>query len=242
MLGRRFVRREVTGSAAVRESQPLADEYLASSSRDPQSGRLLPWRAVAVALTAAAVAVATVAISAGNGAPTRGTGSVSRLAGVRLTRADVQHLEHMTPSQAATLTRDINTAYASLGVHVGLGTPGSAVAPGQVVPGQNPAAATDGATLTSAQWAGGVQWDHVWVTASYANLEAEASNFSAVVQVSTAFCARLGASWLSVACGAVGTLIAIILSRVHVTYWSRYHGIWAAYYWFPWVYRTGGTW
>jgi hypothetical protein len=79
------------------------------------------------------------------------------------------------------------------------------------------------------------------VTASYANLQPIANNATLVTHVATTFCTKLP-GWFAVGCTAVGVLISYFLSKVYVTNWSSSHGVWGAYYWFPWTYKTGGTW
>lgn len=241
MRVRQFARSLVINSFPESDVQRPHNNQRTRSSGS-QTRRSVRWRsASAIVISATVVAVAAVAVgSHPNVAPTR-TGVHITAAGPRLSRAEVQYLEHMTPAQAATLTRVINTAYARLGVHVGISRPGSDSLPANTIHGQARVTTGDTATLTSVQWAAGVQWNHIWVTASYANLEPFANNFWTVVQVATSACGRLS-GWWGVACSAIGSLIAIILSDVHVSNWSPYHGIWAAYYWFPWTYRTGGTW
>jgi hypothetical protein len=166
----------------------------------------------------------------------------SALSAPQLTKADVRQLEHLTPAEAARFTKDVNAAYGKMGVHVGVGTAGTPTVPGRVTQPTGPGNAIAGkATLTSYQWAGGVQWDHIWVTASYANLEPFANNSTAVAQVATQFCGKLP-GWFSYGCYVVGALVSYFLSKVHVTNWSSSHGVWGAYYWYPWRYETGGFW
>lgn len=145
----------------------------------------------------------------------------------QLTKADIRQLEHLTSAEAAQFTLDVEKAYGKLGISAGVGTPSPA--------------STGQASLTAYEWSGGVRWDHIWVTASYANLEPVANHLNLVSIAATQFCTKLP-GWYSVGCALVGTLMAYYLSSVHVTNWSSSHGIWAAHYWLPFSYNTGGTW
>ena len=183
-------------------------------------------------LVAAMVAALTVAIAA-SAVPAIAThaGAQPHLSVPTLTKAETQQLEHATPAEVARFDQYVNAAYGKLGIHVGVGAAGTSPKPAKV----------GKATLTAYQWAGGAQWDHVWVTASYADLAPFANNLGAVASAATAFCNRLP-GWYGVACGAVGNIIAYFVGKFHVPNASGNHGIWGAYYWFPGPYSTGGTW
>ena len=196
------------------------------------------WHVIAVTVTTAALAATAFAVSTHHEPAMASSAAAPAVLSVpQLTKADIRQLEHLTPAEAARFTKDVNNAYSKIGVRVGVGTVGTSTVPGRVT---QPTGAGK-TTLTSYQWAGGVQWDHIWVTASYANLQPIANNASAVVSTATAFRTRLPGRF-AVGCSAVGNLVAYFLSKVHVTNWSGSHGIWGAYYWVPWVYETGGTW
>ncbi len=79
------------------------------------------------------------------------------------------------------------------------------------------------------------------MTASYANLEPIANNSGVIVGTAAALCAKLKSAY-AIACTAIGNLIAYFLGKVHVTNWSSSHGVWGAYYWLPFTYKTGGFW
>jgi hypothetical protein len=197
-----------------------------------------PFRTIAVVVSTAALAAAAFAVGTHHDpapSPARAQAAVSV---PQLTTADVQQLEHMTPAEAARLAADLNTAYGKLGVHVGVAPSGTPALPD----GATQSAADGKPILTSYQWAAGVQWDHVWVIASYANLESIANNSSVIVSTAAAACGKAKSSDYAVACFAIGNLIAYFLSKVHVTNWSPSHGIWAAWYWIPWGLETGGFW
>lgn len=209
---------------------------LARSSRRQAAG-FRPFRGIAVIVSAAAVAAAALAVSTHHGPAPSPARAQAAISAPQLTRADVQQLEHMTPAQTARFAKDLDTAYGKLGVHIGIGPSGTATLPD----GVTQSAEAGKAILTSYQWAAGVQWDHVWVIASYANLQPIANNSSAIVNTAVAFCPSLPKAW-AIACSAVGAVIAAFLGKVHVTNWSNNHGIWGAYYWLPWTYKTGGFW
>lgn len=197
-----------------------------------------PFRGIAVVVTTAALAAAAFAVGTHHDtapSPARAQAAVSV---PQLTAADVQQLEHMTPAEAARLAADLNTAYGKLGVHVGVGPSGTPALPD----GATQSAADGKPILTSYQWAAGVQWDHVWVIASYANLESIANNSGVIVSTAAAACGKVKSSDYAVACFAIGNLIAYFLGKVHVTNWSPSHGVWAAWYWIPWGLETGGFW
>lgn len=182
------------------------------------------FRAVAVVISASALAAAAFAVGTHHESVSPRPAALSA---PQLTKADIRQLEHLTPAEATSFTKDVDAAYGKLGIHVGLGTVH--------------ASGAAQASLTSYQWAGGVQWDHIWMTASYANLQPIANHLDVVTGVATQFCTKLP-GWFAVGCSIVGYLISYFLSKVHVTNWSSSHGIWAAHYWIPWSYNTGGTW
>jgi hypothetical protein len=208
--------------------------------RGRRTGALLSFRTLTAAVSVAALAAAAV-FAVGSlhesGTPHASAQIVPSLP--RPTKAEVRDLEHMTPAEASRLTNVLDLAYRQLGVRVGVAAPGSATLPSRA--SLSPQASSANASLTSYQWSGGVQWDHMWVTASYANLQPYANNLGAVSVAATAFCTRVP-GWWGVACAAIGGLISYFLGKVHVTNWSGNHGVWAAYYWFPRIYETGGTW
>lgn len=226
---------------AGRSPQRQGRHRLHRSSRRGAAS-FLPFRSIAVTVTAAALAAAAFAVSTHHEPASPPASAQSALFVPQLTKADVQQLEHLTPAETSRFTKDVDTAYGKLGVRVGVGTVGAPTVPGRVTQPTAPGNAIAGkATLTSYQWAGGVQWDHLWVTASYANLEPFANNSTVVAQAATQFCGKLP-GWFSYGCYVVGTLVSYFLSKVHVTNWSSSHGVWGAYYWFPWRYETGGFW
>jgi hypothetical protein len=225
------------------EAGSRSEEFVPQSPRPQGRHRLhrssglraasfLPFRAIAVTVTAAALAAAAFAVSTHH-EPAASAAAQSALSAPQLTKADVQQLQHMTPTEAARLTADLNAAYGKFGVHVGVGPSSASTLPNGAAAGK--------ATLTSYQWAAGIQWDHAWVTASYADLEPIANNASVIANTATWFCNKLKGGY-AFACYAVGTVIASFLGKVHVTNWSSNHGVWGAYYWFPWSYKTGGLW
>jgi hypothetical protein len=201
-------------------------QHLRSAGNRPRP-RFRLLHAGAVAVSAAALAVAAVAVGTHYVSSSSRPAAEAAVPAPQLTQADIQQLEHLTPAEEARFDRDVDAAYGKLGLQVTLGTASDPVV------GQT--------SVTAYDWSGGVQWDHVWVTASYANLEPIANNMTAVVTVGTAFCARLP-GYYGIGCTIVGGLLADYFSHVHVTNWSGSHGVWAAYYWLPYGYETGGTW
>jgi hypothetical protein len=216
-----------------RHRLPRAGHHRASGFR--------PSRTIATVVTVAALAAVAFAVGTGFGSPSPRPAAASVLSVPQLTKTDIQQLEHLTPTEAARFTKEVDTAYSKMGIHVGVATVGTAAVLGPYTHAARVKESTPRTTLTSYQWSGGVQWNHLWVTASYANLQPIANNLGAVTSVATAFCTKLP-GWFAVGCGAVGALISYFLSRVHVTNWSSSHGVWGAYYWLPWRYETGGTW
>lgn len=77
----------------------------------------------------------------------------------------------------------------------------------------------------------GITWDHVWVIASYADV------YRGLVTTAENFCvARSPVKWI---CYAIGTFL------YNMTWghpWTDSHGIWVAYYWWPYLHETGGLW
>ena len=224
VTGIKGVAGEIRPAESARQSPRLQGRHRMHRSRRAAAG-FRPLRAVAVVVTAGALAAAVFAVGTLHESASQKTAAT--LTVPQLTKADIRQLEHLTPAEAARFTKDIDTAYGKLGIHAGVGTV-SATGARQ-------------ARLTSYQWAGGVQWDHLWMTASYANLQPIANRLDVVAGVATQFCTKLP-GWFAVGCSIVGYLISYFLSKVHVTNWSSSHGIWAAHYWFPFSYNTGGTW
>ena len=209
---------------------------LATSSHRQAAG-FRPFRSIAVVVSTAALAAAAFAVSAHHDPAPTSARTQAAISVPQLTKADIHQLQHMTPAEAARLTADLNAAYGKLGIRVGIGPSGTSTLPD----GATRSAADGKPILTSYQWAAGIQWDHAWVIASYANLQSIANNSSVLVSTAAAFCSKLKSGY-AIACAAVGNLIAYFLGKVHVTNWSSNHGVWAAYYWLPFIYKTGGFW
>jgi hypothetical protein len=83
----------------------------------------------------------------------------------------------------------------------------------------------------ASQWSWGVTGYHVWFILSYADVIN-----GAVVGAEAVCIARLHINWLCA--GAAG----LLLNLANGHGWSTSHGIWAAVYWWPVPYATGGSW
>lgn len=147
----------------------------------------------------------------------------------RLTQAEVRQLQHLTPAEAAKINQELAKAFGKLGIRAGIGRAGAAV-PGQTA-------------LASYAWSGGVRWDHVWLTASYADLAAAArsgNKYATAFELAAPACAVIDGVG-AVICAEVAAGVAALASRASFVPVSN-HGVWAAYYWFPYRYVTGGYW
>jgi hypothetical protein len=210
----------------------------------PRSPRHTLTTRVSIAVISAIVAAAAVI----TGVPhhtaslsSRAASSQDLMVVPQLTLAQTKQLEHLTPAQAAQLTTILDSAFKKFGFRVGVGSSGGTPIPEPRPISPRGNASEPGVTLTSYDWAAGVQWDHAWVIASYANLASIANNLGVVASVATAFCGKYTGKY-GIVCNAIGTLIAWLLGKIHVTNWSNSHGVWAAYYWLPWPHDQVGTW
>jgi hypothetical protein len=222
--------------SAPRFSRTRGRHHMARGSRSPAAS-FRRLRTAAVVASTAALAAAAFAVGTHHGPGSSSASAQAAISVPQMTAADVQQLQNMTPAQAELLNADLTAAYGRLGVHVGIGPSGTPTLP----EGTTQSAAAAQPTLTSYQWAAGIQWNHAWVTASYANLQPIANNSGVIVSTAAAFCTKLKGGY-AIACAAVGNLIAYFLGKVHVTNWSSSHGVWGAYYWLPFTYKTGGFW
>jgi hypothetical protein len=126
-----------------------------------------------------------------------------------------------TPAGRAQVLKDLQTAYGGV-ARIQVGAGGAS---------QDPTARAGRSSVqVETALADGFNWDHFWVIASYADVA------SGAFAAATAAClTRL--PWYI--CAPVGTLL---------TTWSRgwgwasNHGVWAAVYWWPFLYTTGGRW
>lgn len=79
--------------------------------------------------------------------------------------------------------------------------------------------------------ADGIAWDHIWVIASFADV------YRGLVTAAVGFClARSPVKWI---CPVIGGFL-VNMTNGHG--WSDSHGVWAAYYWWPYLHETGGFW
>jgi hypothetical protein len=154
----------------------------------------------------------------------------------KLSTAEIRRLQQLTPADTKSISTEIEKGFSNLGVHVGFGTPGET--------------RPTGTTLTSYEWSGGVAWDHAWITASDANLAAVANRVNGFTSkyenlfglVSTVGCGFI-ASWVgAMICGEIAYGISTIAAELSTLPPLTNHGVWAAYYWFPGHYWTGGYW
>jgi hypothetical protein len=211
--------------------------------RTSRFGRTLKVRVVALVagLATAGAIVAFVPHSAP--AHTRSTTTASSVAAPRLTSVELTELRNLTPAQASRLNQALENGFSKLGIKAGLGNP-------------QPATAGE-AALTAYDWSGGVSWDHAWVTASYANLAPYvdvAAGMASFINRYTYIYGTVfsGVCWaVAVAsgglggavCGALTAWIASAAAGVQGTIAPQgHHGVWAAYYWYPRYYTTGGYW
>jgi len=189
------------------------------------------FSSVAIALIVAVVATASFTILSQSGSTARGTrpdAALSQVSSPQLTAAQAWDLRHLTATQAAEITTELERAFSKDRIRVGLGTAGI------VVPGQT--------SLASYDWSGGVSWDHAWLTASYANLAAAAraaNKAGTVIQLASPACGLIDGVG-AVICGVIANIIALLVENIHITSQTN-HGVWGAYYWFT-GQRTGGYW
>jgi hypothetical protein len=175
--------------------------------------------------------------------PARSATAASSVAAPRLTSVQLSELRNLTPAQASRLNQALENGFSKLGIKAGLGN-------------AQPATAGE-AALTAYDWSGGVSWDHAWVTASYANLapyvDAAAGTASFINRYTYIYdTVFAGVCWaVAVAsgglggavCGALTAWIASAAAGVRGTIAPQgNHGVWAAYYWYPRYYTTGGYW
>jgi len=218
-------------------------------------GRSQPPAARIIALATGAIVIAGTAFAVvphGTTAPDASAGSSSfvsrdQISVPRLTAADVYKLEHLTPTQAGLINRELSQAFSKLGMRAGLG-----------------ATPVNGITLTAYDWSAGASWDHAWVTASYANLKPYADAVIDIANVANRG-AKLDILLSSLVCGGIGLLGAVVSAGVgaiagvicaDITGFIAYtaaavhgpfpgysnHGIWAQYYWTPGYHTPGGSW
>jgi hypothetical protein len=217
--------------APERDEQGNTDIRHARGMRRMPASRSRLLRGIAITVTAVALGAAACSVAGHQRPASPRAGAQPHLSLPTLTRAEARQMEHATPADVARFDQYANAAYGKLGIHAGVGSAGNSPEP----------AKTGKATLTAFQWSGGRQWDHVWVTASYADLAPFASSLGAVASAATWFCNKLPGAW-SAACGVIGSIIAYYVGKFHVPNASGNHGIWGAYYWLPWPHSTGGTW
>jgi hypothetical protein len=176
---------------------------------------------------------------AANGtAATSSRASISRLLtdAPHLTAAEIQQVRQLTPAEAETITTELQKGFAKLGVQVGFGTPDEAQ--------------PTGPTLTSYDWSGGVAWDHAWITASDANLAAVANSVNGFTSkyeslfslVSGIGCGLIFSPVGGIVCGEIAYGISTIAAELSTLPPLTNHGVWAAFYWWPREYWTGGDW
>jgi hypothetical protein len=77
----------------------------------------------------------------------------------------------------------------------------------------------------------GVSWDHIWMIASFADV------YRGLVGVAEGACiARSPVKWICVVAGT------FLLNMTNGHGWTDSHGVWVAYYWWPYLHETGGFW
>jgi hypothetical protein len=77
----------------------------------------------------------------------------------------------------------------------------------------------------------GVAWDHIWMIASFTDV------YRGLVAGAEGVClARSPVKWICVAAGG------FLINMTNGHAWTDSHGVWVAYYWWPYLHETGGFW